>query len=48
MTTTITHTQVEIFVTLLVHHDSNNYIPTSWDICTSPSVPWQQQSHTQV
>jgi len=46
MTTTITHTQVEIFVPVLVHHDSNNYTHTSWDICTSPSSPWQQQSHT--
>ena len=46
MTTTITHTQVEIFVPVLVYHDNNNHTHTQVKICVPVLVYHENNNHS--
>ena len=46
MTTTITHTQVAIFVPVLVYHDNNNHTHTQVEIFEPVLVYHENNNHT--
>ena len=48
MTATITHTEVEIFVPILVYHDSNNYTHKLRYLYQSQCTMTTTITHTQV
>ena len=46
MITTLTHTQVEIFVPVLVYHDNNNHTHTQVEIFVPVLVYHDNNNHT--